>query len=179
MWSFYPSTLQIIEREGFSVDSSVAGGRQEEDGVIMYDYPPTELLHPVWRKPYRMATDNVVQAGDSDVIEVPISGHMVEFERGRDEELVWPFFEYHITERFKMRWEQKEENQVDIFEVFWHPFEAIVKSPSARINTPVLARLEEFLTDVGTWEGVSFSTVYDAAMDWDHRVGCLSSDRSA
>jgi hypothetical protein len=178
-WSFYPSTLQIIEREGYCVDSSVAGGRQEQEGVIMYDYPPTELLHPVWRGPYRMAADNVVQVGDSGVIEVPISGHMIELEREEDEELVWPFFEHYITERFKMRWGRREESQVDVFEVFWHPFEAVVKSPSIRVNAPMLERLEEFLADIGTWEGVLFSTVCEAAMDWSHSAECLSSEKSA
>lgn len=172
-WSFYPSTLQAIEREGYRVDSTVAGGRQEQGGVIIYEYPPTELLHPVWRGPYRMAKDNVVQAGDSRVIEVPASGHAVEFERGKDEELVWPFFERYITERFRMRWERRDERQVDAFEVFWHPFEAVVKSPSIHVNTPMLERLEEFLVDIGTWEGVQFSTVYEAASDWSRRAECL------
>ena len=169
-WSFYPSTLQVIEREGYRVDSTVAAGRLEQGGVIIYDYPATELLHPVWRGPYRMATDNVVQAGSSGVIEVPASGHVVEFERGKDEELVWPFFERYITERFRMRWERRDERQVDVFEVFWHPFEAVVRSPSICVNVPMLERLEEFLADIGTWEGVSFSTVSEAAADWSHRA---------
>jgi hypothetical protein len=169
-WSFYPSTLMAIEREGYRVDSTVAGGRQEQGGVIIYDYPPTELLHPVWRGPYRMAKDNVVKAGDSGIIEVPASGHAIEFERGRDEELVWPFFEHHITERFKMRWERRDERQVDVFEVFWHPFEAVVKSPSIRPNLPMLGRLEEFLGDIGRWDGVLFSTVSEAAADWSRRA---------
>jgi hypothetical protein len=104
------------------------------------------------------------------VIEVPISGHATEFGRGEGEELVWQFFEYHITKCFKMRWERREESLVDVFEVFWHPFEAVVKSPSTRVNMPMLERLEKFLVDIGTWEGGLFSTVYEAAMDWRQRT---------
>jgi hypothetical protein len=41
-WSFYPSTLQVIEGEGYWVDSSVAGGRQVQNSIIIYDYPPID-----------------------------------------------------------------------------------------------------------------------------------------
>lgn len=178
-WSLYPSTVQIIEQEVYHVDSSVAGGKQVQDGIVIYEYPPDDTLHAVWRRPYRIARDNVLRSGDSGVIEVPISVHVTEFGRGEEEELVWEFFEHYITKRFKMRWERREEIPVDVFEVFWHPSEAIENWPSRNLNTPMLERFEKFLLQISTWEGVQFSTVYDAAMDWNHRTEDVLSGKSA
>jgi len=169
-WSLYPSTVQIIEQEGYRVDSSAAGGKLVQDGIVIYEYPPDDVLHPVWRRPYRISRENVLRSGDSEVIEIPASGHLIEFGRGEDEELVWEFFEHHITKRFKMRWEQRKALAVDVFEVFWHPFEVLENRSSATLNTPLLARFEKFLLEISTWEGVQFSTVYDAAMDWNCSV---------
>jgi|GEM_PF-6361652 len=165
-WSFYPSTLELIEQEGYRVDSSVAGGKLVQDGITIYEYPPDDVLHPVWRRPYRIHRDNVMRSGNSGVIEVPASGHLLEFAKGEDEELVWEFFEHHIVKRFKMRWEKRQEVAVDIFEIFWHPCELIMNRTSGKLNTPILERFREFLLEIITREGVSFSTVYDAAMDW-------------
>jgi hypothetical protein len=170
-WSFYPGTLKIIEQEGFSVDSSVAGGKQVQNGIVIYEYPPDDELHPVWRRPYRMSGENVMRSGDSGVIEIPASGHLLEFTKGEEEELVWEFFQYHIIKRFKMRWEQRKEQPVDVFEVFWHPFEVIENRSSGTLNTQILERFEKFLLEISNWEDVEFSTVYNAAMDWSSKEG--------
>ena len=166
-WSLYPSTLRIIEQAGYCVDSSVAGGKLVQNGVVIYDYPVDYTLHPIWRRPYRPARDNVMRAGNSAVVEIPASGHLLEFAKGEDEELVWEFFEHHISKRFKLRWQHRHEQAVDVFEVFWHPFEVLDSRSYGKSNGPLLRRFEEFLSSISTWEGVVFSTLYDAAMDWE------------
>jgi hypothetical protein len=122
-----------------------------------------------------MARDNVMVEGESKVIEIPLSGHLAEF--WEDSSKIHPDFPFYIAERFRRRWESRHRQRVDVFEIFWHPCELLVRAKASEArDEATIHRLTEILCEVADWDGVVFSTVHAAAMDWQSTV---EPDRSA
>jgi hypothetical protein len=162
---FFPSTLAILERAGYEVDSSVTRANcAPYRSNPVWDCAPSRRLEEC--KPYRLSRDHVTEPGDSTVIEVPYSGHMLEVVAARDGEILPTPDKYtsHIVDRFRTRWECREEEADDIFEVFFH-FGDFVKA-SLEVDTIRQERLVRFLTKVAQWDDVSFPTLYEAATNW-------------
>ena len=166
---FHPSTLKILEACGYEVDSSTARGRcADSAGLIYYDYPPSEWLNVA--RPYRPSYEDVARAGGAKIVEVPYSGHMLELTKGPDEDLFETpdEYDYHISERFRRRWQARHDFGVDVFEIFFHlhEFLGIGGGP----NKALLDGAETFLSEVGSWEDVTFPTMQHAITNWKARA---------
>jgi beta-fructofuranosidase len=112
VWAFYPSTLAILEAEGYQVDASVVAGptrqrKEDADGIVLYDYPPSEALAAAgpFAVPYRLSRDSVVRRGDSTIIEVPVSGHLMDFAPGG---------ENVVLERYRLQRERLSTSGVEV-----------------------------------------------------------------
>lgn len=163
-WAFYPSTLAIIEKQGYRVDASVVAGptrqrKVDDEGNVIYDYPPSEAIADVdpFAVPYRLSRDSVVRRGNSTVIEVPVTGHLMDLSPGGNGEAV---------KRYTPRRERLAGAGVDIHEIFWHPWELLQGYNSWSEEPHIQQALMEFLIKVGTDPDVRISSVYEAAMDW-------------
>jgi hypothetical protein len=163
VWAFYPSTLAILEAEGYKVDASVVAGltrqrRVDKNGNVFYDFPPSEVYtDDLWPIPYRLSRYCVVRSGNSSVIEIPVVGHLAEFCPGNT---------CDIPEKFSKRYQALHARRVDVFEVFWHPSEFLVQGVWTRVDERTVGSVRDFLLTIAALENVFFSTVYDAAMDW-------------
>ena len=162
---FFPSTLRILERMGYEVDSSVtrANCAPYRANPVWY-CAPSRRLHEC--KPYRLSRSHVTEPGDSTVIEVPYSGHMLELVTAKDREILPTGDKYtsHIADRFRTRWEKRQEEPVDIFEIFFH-FGDFIKG-SLEVDGPRQERLVRFLTGVAAWGDVTFPALHKAVSHW-------------
>jgi len=164
VWAFYPSTLALIEAEGYQVDASVVAGptpqrKVDDGGIVLYDYPASEALAATepYGVPYRLSRESVVRRGDSSVIEVPVSGHMPDFSPGA-ENAVW--------KRYALYRERVAATGVEIVEIYWHPYELLRGYDSWEEEPRTTQNLAAFLVQAGSDPAVRFSSVYDAAMDF-------------
>jgi len=164
-FTFHSSTLRVLEQIGYEVDSSMAKGRCEGSGCIFYDNPPSPWVDEA--RTYRLSYDDVTRQGESSIIEIPYSGHAVEFRRGPEEALVETpdRYEAHIAERFRRRWQNRHERIADTFEIFFHLPE-FLQAGWREADDVLLDRIQAFLLDVATWPDVSFPTLSQAAANW-------------
>lgn len=164
VWAFYPSTLAILEKQGYQVDASVVAGptrqrKEDRDGNVLYDYPPSQALADAdpFAVPYRLSRDSVVQRGESTVIQVPVTGHLMDLS---------PEGDGGAAKRYGPRRERLAVTRVEIHEVFWHPWE-LLQGHNSRNEEPSTQRaLKEFMVEVGSDPDVRISSVYEAAMEW-------------
>ena len=163
VWAFYPSTLAILESQGYQVDASVVAGatrqrKEDDDGNVLYDYPPSEAYpDPALAVPYRLARDCAVRRGDSSIIEVPVVGHLEDLRPGGS---------HGAATRFGPRRDRLASVGTDIHEIFWHPWELLQGYESRDEEPHTIRALREFLVGVGSDPEVCISSVYEAAMDW-------------
>jgi hypothetical protein len=164
VWAFYPSTLAILEAEGYQVDASVVAGptrqRQvDENGIVLHDYPPSEALADAgpFAVPYRLSRDSVVRRGDSSVIEVPVSGHLMDFA---------PSTENVVLERYRLVRERLATTGVEVLEIFWHSHELLQSYHSWYEEPRIRKAFAAFLGQAASEADVRISSVYDAAMAW-------------
>ncbi len=168
-WSFYPGTLAIIEKLGYAVDASVVAGPtrqrlEDENGNVYYDFPPSEAIVPgeAFMVPYRLSRESVVRRGSSSVIEVPVCGHVEGMRSGPQDITV---------SRFDLQRKRLASTGIEVFEVFWHPWELLGDFLSTNIEQQTVKNLKEFLLRIAPDPAVQFSTVYQAAMDWAAQRG--------
>ena len=169
MWSFYSSTLAILEDSGYEVDASVVAGPTRQrlvdgDGNVIYDYPPSEAIveGDPFMVPYRLSRESVVRRGTSSVIEVPVSGQV---------EDIRPGGEMVTITRYETRRKNLDSDSVEIHEIFWHPWELLEDFGSTNVELHTEKTLKEFLLRIAPDPDVHTSTVYEAAMDWAANSG--------
>ena len=165
VWAFYPSTLAILEKQGFQVDASVVAGptrqrKEDDNGYVLYDYPPSEALADAYpfAVPYRLSRDSVVRRGDSTIIEVPVSTGITELAPKDGKSIV--------VERYNLQRERVSTSRMEVFEFFYHPYELLSSYDSRDEDPRMIGLLTQFLVEAGSNAAVRLSSVYDAAMDW-------------
>jgi hypothetical protein len=164
VWAFYESTLAILEEQVYEVDASIVAGptRQrlvDEDGNIYYDFPPSEALvdsEPFF-VPYRLSRESVVKPGLSNIIEVPVAGHLEDIRSGGDNTAII---------QYDKRRKRLASTGLEVHEIFWHPWELLEDFSSRKVEPHTEKTLKEFLFRIAPDTAVRFSTVYEAAMDW-------------
>jgi hypothetical protein len=169
VWAFYPSTLAILEERGYGVDASVVAGltRQRQvdnDGNVLYDYPPSEAIvdSDPFFVPYRLSRESVVRPGLSNIIEVPVAGHLEDMRPSGDATAII---------QYNKRRERLASTGLEVHEIFWHPWELLEDFGSRNVEPHTEKTLKEFLLRVAPDTAVHFSTVYEAAMDWAANSG--------
>jgi hypothetical protein len=169
VWAFYTSTLAILEELKYEVDASVVAGPtrqrlEDNDGNVFYDYPPSEALvdsEPFF-VPYRLSRESVVRPGRSNIIEVPVAGHLEDMRPGGEATAII---------QYDKRRERLTSTGVEIHEIFWHPWELLEDFGSRNVEPHTENTLKEFLLRIAPDTAVRFSTVYEAAMDWAAKDG--------
>jgi hypothetical protein len=158
-------TVGALESAGFTVDCSVSpydGALYHANtGKLYADY--LDLDEP---RPYRAARGAITRRGTSRVIELPVSGYLPELAWPDDPKIRLPRARTSLRDRFKARWETR--RQVDVFHVFWHPFE-LVRRQQGRVvpNGQLIDAVRAFLIDALNRPGVEMATAASAAQDWE------------
>ena len=169
-----PQIVRYLEAAGFVVDCSVytLQGSMDRFGVLV-DYTKRQDL-----RPYHPDRNDLCAEGDSFIIEIPVSGHLTEF-GGPEYDGLPP-----IEDRIRARYEKLGEG-VDVFQLFWHPFEIVsrgkqdapvpacsTKAADGRENIVVdhhiLGALERFLlSSAAENEDVEIASAISAAQCWE------------
>lgn len=172
-WVTTPRTVRYLEGAGFEVDCSVytLDGSYDKFGVKI-DYTRRSDL-----RPYHPAQHDICESGDSNLVEIPVSGGLFEFAQAGYEKLL------PVEERIEARYESLPQG-IDVFQVFWHPFDivtldgqdndALLKSgvePDRGYgvigtNQQILRPFEEFLTDFGKRQDVGIASSTAASRAW-------------
>ena len=106
-------TISALEEADIQVDCSVYAleGPLERFGLHI-DYRRPNLM------PYRVSREDLCSEGSSRVIELPVSGWLPEFHSRAFAQM--PLIQQRILDRYAAL-----EDGVDVFQVFWHPFEIV------------------------------------------------------
>lgn len=172
-----PQIVSILEQAGFQVDCSVYNleGTVERFGVEVDHVARANL------QPYHPHHDDLGKEGRSSLVELPVSGYLPEFGG-----TVYPNLP-SIEKRIHIRYDQLTTG-IDIFQIFWHPFEILtldgkdnaallahgLGSEQGRgtigINQKLLEPFETFLRNFGQRSNVEIASAIHAAECWkNHR----------
>ena len=91
---------------------------------------------------------------------------MVELAKRPDEDLVETpdAYDCHISTRLRRRWQARHESVIDVFEVFFHLHEFL--GTGGAPNQALFDGVEALLSDIGSWEDVTFPTMQQAIAKW-------------
>jgi hypothetical protein len=176
-FAYLPTTTRVLERAGIEISCSALPGLFEEGA---YDY--RRLLSFA---PYHPDYSDNSLPGSATLLEIPVSAALASLKRqgGNEGEMpemttVWPpaagsYAEVsaHLRKRLAA---VRATSGVDIFEVVWHPWEAVTKLrpdwPSAEGNLTLdlayLERVEKWLGEIAGMRGLRFDTASAAAAAW-------------
>ncbi|MCC7407532.1 MAG: hypothetical protein IT442_05640 [Phycisphaeraceae bacterium] len=147
MFTFHQRTLSLIEDAGFTVDCSLLPGippsRHRASGdFVLADNSRHPDVHP-----YRPARDDPWVAGQSRLLEIPVSGWL------GDADLSPQITDLRV---------RHDAGGVDAFQVYWHHFEfADLGWTHGQVT-----EAERFLVAAARMENVVFSTASQAALDF-------------
>ncbi len=165
------NTIRQLERGSYAVDGSVVplegkfchGSR----GQFEIDYSKCKTLSP-----YHPSYEDFSLPGESHIVELPITGYLPELSYWDQR---FPCTEEKLEERLLSKWRKREEVEVDVFHVFWHPQDLWCPHDAwypqdtgkpRKIDRQLMKDVEELLRMASELDGVVFSTAYEAARDW-------------
>ena len=192
----WPSALL---KAGFQVSSSIIALPSRYlawTGLLEHAYGIDLKPYLLWHnrpesypyRPYRTHNDNLVTEGDSELVELPVIGWI-----GCDLGPEWTDFENSppfdaltdvkslrpknwIVDRFMKfeadegkpfpglheRWKTRKEVSLDIWPTFFHPRE---------LHEQNIRRMHKFIYSLLKWDDVSFTTAYQAVLNWKEQNG--------
>jgi hypothetical protein len=146
MFTFQRTTVQVLQEGGFTVDCSLLPGKKgthkATGGFILCNN--RRRRDP---RPYRPALEDPWASGNSEIIELPVSGNLGGGDI--DGQLL------HLQERLNGPLE------VDVFQSFWHHFEFA----DLGWTKGTIQDAEKFLLECARREEIVFSTASEAAED--------------
>ena len=147
MFTFQRTTVQVLQEAGFTVDCSLLPGEKgthkSTGDFILFD----KRRHRDPR-PYRPALEHPWMHGDSEIIELPVSGNLGGGDIGGQ------------IQRLRERLDGPHE--VDVFQSFWHHFEFA----DLGWTQGTVRDAEKFLLECARQQKVVFSTASEAAEDF-------------
>ena len=147
MFTFQRTTVQVLQEAGFTVDCSLLPGERgthpAAGDFILCDNRPRSAPHP-----YRPAPEYPWSDGNSNVLELPVSGNLGG--GGISGQL------QRLRERLGAP------RELDVFQSFWHHFEFA----DLGWTKGTISDAEEFLLECGKHDNVVFSTASEAAEEF-------------
>lgn len=144
MFTFQQSTIQVLEKAGFTIDCSLLPGIEKNRHNIAGDFILADNVRRKEPYPYRPASEDPWSDGNSSVIELPVSGNL----GGGD-------IEGQITNLHRRL---EGDREIDVFQSFWHHFEF----GNLGWTRGTLEAAEKFLLEGGRKDKIVFSTASEA-----------------
>ncbi|UCG44307.1 MAG: hypothetical protein JSU73_06815 [candidate division WOR-3 bacterium] len=161
------NVFRALERAGIETDAGllvgagrVVGRQPLVKGILLQDATGRERSDPSAFRPYHPAPDCISRPGSSAVVEVPVflsSSGVAEDPEG------------HVG-AIRNQWLHRDEVEVEVVQLFWHPWELVEQGPGGGVNRAVVDGLAEVMSAVVGWDDVVFSTVHDAVTRWGAAV---------
>jgi hypothetical protein len=145
MFTFHPRTIAVLEEAGLAVDCSVLPGIPATRHPASGDFVLADNSRRTDPRPYRPSRDDPWVAGDSRLVEFPVSGNLGG--ENLDGQL----------EALRQRLDGG--RPVDVFQSYWHHFE-FAQLGWTKGN---LDDAERFLIEAARVDGTEFSTAAQAA----------------
>jgi hypothetical protein len=150
MFTFQKTTIQVLQEAGFAVDCSLLPG-QKSTHPATGDFVLCDNRRRPSAFPYRPAQDDPWSDGDSEVIELPVSGNL----GGGDIDGQIA----HLRERLDGAQDPDGARDLDVFQSFWHHFEFA----ELGWTKGTIPDAERFLVECARHDIVAFSTAGEAA----------------
>ena len=153
MFSFQPSTVEILRRAGFTIDCSLIPNGRKIRHRVTGDFVLANNERRIDRRPYFPDPADPWIEGTNSLLEIPVSGNLGE-----------AYFEIDWAKSLENEKHQiaeilQREDEVGIYQSYWHHFEF---SGTYDWTRGSLRRAEEFLVEIGEMKGLKFSTASDA-----------------
>ncbi len=142
------NTLRALEKAEIPIDAGVIV-RSPEAEAAGRDYSDHKSFQP-----YHPSYENIYVPGSSPTLELPL------FLSYNGIEESWENFARLVRAACDGR------NEADeiVLQFFWHPFEML--HPNGELNREVINGYVSLYDEVAGWEGVVFSTAYEAVTKW-------------
>jgi hypothetical protein len=147
MFTFQPTTIQVLGEAGFTVDCSLLPGAEKSTHPAAGDFILADNARRKVPYPYRPAGEDPWSEGNSSIIELPVSGNLGGGNATGD-----------IA---SLRERLGGDRATDVFQSFWHHFEFA----DLGWTKGTFANAEAFLVACARDENVVFSTAGEAAED--------------